>query len=200
MFTGMNKSFIVLSHVGVKASRVFVSFKLSRVSNHFTLHASYCHQGCISKVPVGKQPWRNVGLAVSIGWSKDQGCCDKNTTAPGSQALKTWIPSIPLPLVLECLTPSDVWHLMKGVRKASGTSAVTSLFLLSAAHHHISWLWPIVPWSFLTSAFSWKTTSKQIPSWDVMLQKIHLLLYTLLNTDNTLFVKFRRMPQWHQKS
>lgn len=138
MFTRQNKSFIVVSHVGVKASWVFVSYKLSRVSNRFTLHACYCCQGCISKVPLGKQPWRNVGLAVSIGWSKDQVCCDKNATAPGSQALKTWIPSIPLPLVLECLTPSDVWHLMKGVRKASGTSAVTSLFLLSAAHHHVS--------------------------------------------------------------
>ncbi len=160
------------------------------------LHA--CYQGCISKVPVGQQPWRNVGLAVSIGWSKEQGCCDKSVCTRQLLDYKPSRPGFPqyrshhkLPLVPESLTPSDVWLLRNVVRKASVTFAVTSppAFCRSSSRFlYGSWLSPIL--SFEDSAsLSFSRTSKQIPS-RCVLQNILILLYSLLNTHIILFLKF----------
>jgi len=78
-------------------------------------------------------------------------------------------------LLLECLTPSDVWHLIKGVRKTSQMSAVTSLLLLSAAHPHASSTEADCDPPYLVKlphvCLFFKTTRKQIPSWGVMLHK-----------------------------
>lgn len=55
---------------------------------------------------------------------------------------------------------------------------------------HGSWLWPIVP---CEASFLEKQPANGFPPEVWCSKKIHLLLYTLLNTDNILFVKFRRM-------